>query len=139
MNIATVTGNIHRLEVRYSKGGNAWATFGVRVSGMKDDDGNRPSAFLDCKAFGDLAERIEEQLPERSRVVVSGRLTPEEWTDKDGNDRNKLVLVVDEAGAEVRFGGVTVEDDGNGGGGSSRSKGGRGRPAPSEPDDDVPF
>lgn len=52
--------------------------------------------FLDCVAFGKLAEVINEHCQKGKALLVEGRLKYETWEDKQSNGkRSKHVLVVE--------------------------------------------
>ena len=68
-------------------------TFSVAVSEKIKDV--QKVYFLECKAWGKQAEVIKEFLTKGSLVLVDGRLEQEEWNDKEGNTRNRFVVVVD--------------------------------------------
>ena len=52
--------------------------------------------FLECKAFGTLAEFIGSHFRKGQELIVEGKLTTEEW-EKDGQKRSKIVLSVSSA------------------------------------------
>lgn len=52
--------------------------------------------FLECKAFSGLAEHIAKYFPKGKEMVISGKLNTEEWTNQDGQNRSKIVLMVSE-------------------------------------------
>jgi len=47
--------------------------------------------FLECKAFGTLAEFVGKYFHKGQEIVVEGKLVTEEW-EKDGQKRSKIVL-----------------------------------------------
>jgi single-strand DNA-binding protein len=52
-------------------------------------------AFIDCSAFGRVAEVIAQYAPKGRSIFVEGRLHFESWEDKNGNKRNKLSVIVE--------------------------------------------
>jgi single-strand DNA-binding protein len=65
-------------------------------SGQWEDD----PVFIDCEAFnrgdqGGLADRIETSLHKGSQIFIDGHLRFDQWTDKEGNKRSKLMVRVD--------------------------------------------
>lgn len=76
--------------------------------------------FVDCEAFnrgdqGGLADRIESSLHKGSQIFIEGHLRFDQWTDKEGNKRSRLLVRVD------NFQYLDPRSDGGGGGGYSRS------------------
>jgi single-strand DNA-binding protein len=86
--------------------------------------------WLDLKFFnrgenGKLADRAAA-LRKPQQICLEGHLVLEKWTDKDGQERNKILVYVDS------FQLLDRRDDGSGGGGSygeGASMGGGNRPA----------
>jgi len=81
--------------------------------------------WIDLKFFnrgemGKLADRAE-QLRKPQQICLEGHLVLEKWTDKDGQERNKILVYVDS------FQLIDRRDDGGGGGygGDGASAGGR--------------
>lgn len=104
----TIIGNLTGPpELRFGKGsGASWCTFTV-AENRKPKDGPETSTFIDCKAFGDLADNIAASLDKGMRVIVTGRLETETW-ERDGAKRSKLVLLVDGIGPDLRFATASV-------------------------------
>ena len=50
--------------------------------------------FLECKAFGGLAEHVCKYFTKGQETVVEGKLNTEEWKSKEGENRSKIVLVL---------------------------------------------
>lgn len=53
------------------------------------------STFVDCEAWGRTAELIGQYLAKGSAAYVEGRLKLDNWQDKDGKNRSRLKVVVD--------------------------------------------
>ena len=100
INAHIISGNLTRdPEIRTSASGNDWATFTVAVNVRKKQGDmwvDVPSYF-DCKAFGRLASITVAKLAKGSKVVVSGSMEQEAYTDKkSGEQRKAWRLVADE-------------------------------------------
>ena len=55
-------------------------------------------------AWRDLAEHIAESFHKGERVIVTGRLEPQQWQDRDsGADRYGWQLIADDAGHSLRW------------------------------------
>lgn len=50
--------------------------------------------FLECKAFGALAEHICKYFVKGQEAAVEGKLNTEEWKSQNGENRSKIVLMV---------------------------------------------
>jgi single-strand DNA-binding protein len=51
-------------------------------------------SFIDCKAWGKTGEIIAQYLRKGNGISVRGDLVQENWEDKQGNKRSKLVVNV---------------------------------------------
>lgn len=85
-------------EVRYLQSGDAVANFSVAVgSQWKDKNGGKQEAteWVNCSAFGKLAEICGEYLKKGSQVFVQGRMKTDKYTDKEGVERYSTKIVLD--------------------------------------------
>lgn len=106
----TLVGNVVRApEIRFSQGGTAVASFSVAVNRRvkRGDDWEEEVSYYDCVAYGSLAENIGESLTKGTRTVITGRLNQRSF-EVDGEKRNKIEVVVEDAGPSVRFASVEV-------------------------------
>lgn len=98
LNRICIMGRITRdLELRRTHDGTAVTSFTVAV----DDDfkskatGEKKTYFLDVVAWRHAAEFVCQYLGKGRMVVVEGKLTVRDWTDKDGNKRTTAEVVAD--------------------------------------------
>lgn len=91
INYATFSGTITRDSIRQgvTVNGKAWASFRISSSNSSYDKETgtykkEPSFYCDCVTFGKLATLIEPVLQEGVSLLVSGHLTTEGYTKKDG-------------------------------------------------------
>lgn len=63
--------------------------------GKKKDGGNWPTEWFDLKAFSPVADELAEVKKGDTVQVKVGRLVQEQWKDKDGNPRSKVVIKVE--------------------------------------------
>lgn len=152
-------GNLTRdVEVRQLPGGGSVANIGLAVNRrFKTQDGQQREevTFVDCEAWGRTAEVMAQYLAKGRPVFIEGRLRLDQWQDKDGGNRSKLKVIIenfqfvdsrggDEGGGGGTGGGQVYSRSGGGrapasgqggGGGHSGSSGGY------EPidEDDIPF
>lgn len=87
LNNLTVTGNLTQ-DPEAKKDGTI-ATFTLAVSTGKDD-----TLFLSCVAFEKSAEVILKKLIKGDRIVVSGKLVQNNYTNKDGVKKSSISCVV---------------------------------------------
>ena len=107
----TTTGNLTSdPDLRFTPSGKAVATVRIAVNhrirqGEAWVDGE-PS-FYDVTLWEKLAENAAESLRKGDRVLVTGQVHTQAWTDSDGAKRTKQVITDVEIGASLRF--TTVE------------------------------
>jgi single-strand DNA-binding protein len=141
----TIIGNLGRdPELRYTPQGTAVCDFSVAVNDRKRDKAGEwqdVTNWYKVTFWGKQAENASKYLTKGRQVYVEGRLQPDEWTDRDGNNRTTLAV----HGSEIQFLGDGRGDGGNGGGsdfsGASDSTGDTNFSNESAPpsDDDIPF
>jgi single-strand DNA-binding protein len=103
--------------------------FGLAVNRRyRDRDGNQKeeTCFVDLNAYGRQGETINQYMRKGRAILIEGRLRHRQWTSKEGQNRSKLDVIVEN---------FTFLGGGGGGGasGGGRAEGGRGRT-----DDDAP-
>lgn len=138
-NRVILAGNLTRdPELSYLPNNTALCKFGLATSRKyRDKDGNpkEDTCFVDLTAFGRQAEVINQYMAKGRSILVEGRLNFRQWTDKEGKNRSKLDVVVENftfLGSPQGGGG----GGGEGGGGAQRSGGGwqqRGPARPAQP------
>ncbi len=141
-NKVLLLGNLTRdPQLTYTPNQTAVVDFGVATNRKwtgQDGSQREETCFVDCRAFGRMAENINKYFTKGKPIFLEGRLTFDSWTAQDGSKRSRLR--------------VTVETftflPGTGGGGPGQpeqdfdSQGGtpaRGRPGEPVPDEDIPF
>lgn len=89
---AVVMGNLVRdPETKQTNSGHSVTSFTLAVNGRNDD-----VAYIDCTAWNKGGETIAQYLHKGNPLLVSGRLNQSRWQDKDGNNRSRIDVVVDE-------------------------------------------
>jgi len=76
----------------------AVAKIGIAVNRKyKDRDGNQKeeATYVDCEVWGKTAETMAKYLTKGRPVFLEGRLKLDQWQDKDGNNRSKLLMVIE--------------------------------------------
>lgn len=98
-NKVLLMGNLTRdPQLSYLPSQTAVVDFGLAVNRKwKSKDGNErdETCFIDCKAFGRIAENLNKYLNKGDPLFVEGRLTFDSWTAQDGTKRSKHRVVVE--------------------------------------------
>jgi single-strand DNA-binding protein len=107
-NTTTLSGNLTRdPEIRYTRDGQANATFGLAVNRRWQPRGSEEweeaTSFFDVVCWRELAENVALSLVKGSRVVVTGRLDQHVWETELGERRSRVEITADEVGASLRF------------------------------------
>ena len=115
MNKVILMGRLTRdPEVRYSQGDSqmAIARFSLAVDRRFKRQGDTVTAdFFNCTAFGKQGEFVEKYLKQGTKVVVTGRIQNDNYTNKEGQKVYSVQIIVE----EIEF----AESKNAAGGGSS--------------------
>ena len=136
MNKAIMMGRLTRdPEVRYSQGANstAIARFSIAVDRRIKREGEPDADFFSCTCFGKQAEFVEKYLHKGVKVVLSGRIQNDNYTNKDGQMVYSVRVMVDEIEFAESKNASGGNDGGYGNGGYNQGgyQGGGNAPAPS--------
>jgi single-strand DNA-binding protein len=89
-----IVGNLGRdPELRYTPQGTAVCQFSVATNERRRDKAGEQqdiTTWFRVTAWGKQAENVSKYLSKGRRVYVEGRLHLEEWTDRDGKQRQTL-------------------------------------------------
>jgi single-strand DNA-binding protein len=141
-------GNLTRdPQLSYTPSQTAVVDFGLATNRKwTAQDGNQrdETCFVDCRAFGRMAENINKFFKKGRPIFVEGRLSFDQWTGQDGVKRSKHRVTVENFTFLPGTGGG---GGGAGGGPDQPDQGGydepgppaRGRPGEPVPDEDIPF
>lgn len=107
-NTTTVSGNLTRdPEIRYTRDGQANATFGLAVNRRWQPRGSEEweeaTSFFDVVCWRELAENVALSLVKGSRVIVTGRLDQHVWETELGERRSRVEISAEDVGASLRF------------------------------------
>ena len=132
MNKVILMGNLARdPEISYSQSSNlAIARFAIAVNRRFAREGETDVDFFNCTAFGKTAEFVEKYFHKGSRMLLSGRVENDNYTNKNGEKVYSVRIVVD----DVEFAERKNSDGGNGGNYGGGQGGGNPMPAPPQPD-----
>ena len=85
MNKVILMGRLTREpEVSSSTSGTTFARFSIAVDRKFKKEGDPDADFFNCTSFGKQAEFVERYLKKGTKIVVSGRLQNNNYTNKDG-------------------------------------------------------
>ena len=101
MNKVVLMGRLTRdIELKYANTSNgelAVARFTLAVpKNVKGKDGKVAVDFINCVAFGKMGEFASKYFKKGQRVLVSGRIQMENYTDKEGNKRTSFDVVIEQ-------------------------------------------
>jgi len=146
-NKVLLLGNLTRdPQLSYTPNQTAVVDFGLATNRKwtgPDGSPREETCFVDCRAFGRMAENINKFMRKGRLIFVEGRLTFDSWTAQDGSKKSKHRVTVE----NVQF------MPGTGGPGPGPGAGAeppeqaydeagppaRGRPNEPVPDSDIPF
>lgn len=71
------------------------ASFGIAVNRRFKREGQPDADFFTVNAFGKIAEFIEKYGKKGVKFEISGRLQQDRWTDKEGRNQSRVVIIAD--------------------------------------------
>lgn len=84
------------IEMKSTQGGIAYCNFTVAWSEKYKE--NETKLFLPCKAWRGTADFLGKYMHAKgTEVLLEGRLTTEQWQDKDGNNQSRILMEVEKA------------------------------------------
>lgn len=84
-------------ELKVVGGGTEICNITVAIDrGRKDKDGNKQTDFVDCTAFGKTGAFIDKYFKRGDGILVRGRFQGDKYTAKDGTNRVKWGVWIDE-------------------------------------------
>ena len=134
MNKVILMGNLTRdPEIRYSQGEKslAIARFSIAVNRRFSRQGDTDTDFFNCTAFGKQAEFVEKYFKQGSRMLLTGRVQNDNYTNKNGERVYSVQIMAD----EIEFAERKSTADANASRGASNFGGGAPEPAMAADDD----
>lgn len=133
-------------ELRHTQSGTSVTSFTLAVDrDFQSKGGEKETDFIDITAWRNTAEFVANYFAKGRMAIVKGRLEIQKYTDRDGNNRQKAVVVAD----DVYFGDSKKSEGQSGGqsGGQSYNNQGYGGTAAGSPggfqeiedDGELPF
>ena len=85
-------------EVRYSQGEEtkAFARFSLAVNRKFKRQGEPEADFFNCTAFGRQAEFVEKYLKQGTKILLSGRVQNDNYTNKEGQKVYSVSIMAEE-------------------------------------------
>lgn len=99
MNKIILMGNLTRdPETRYTQGENALAVarFSLAINRRFAKQGDTEVDYFNCTAFGKQAEFVEKYFRKGSRMLVSGRVQNDNYTNKNGEKVYSVQIIAEE-------------------------------------------
>lgn len=102
MNTITIIGNVGGdPELRFAASGKAVVKFSVADTRGKDEQ--KQTQWHRVVAFDEQAENVAAQVQKGARVLVTGRLNIDKYTDKEGVERTSYEIVADDVCLSLRW------------------------------------
>ncbi len=157
LNRVLLMGNLTRdPEMRFTPSNMAIAKIGIAVNRRwRNQAGEQQDevTYLDCDAFGKTAEMINQYFRKGRPIFIEGRLKLDQWQDKEGHQRSKVVVVIEsfqfvDSKQSGEAGGPPPSDAESGNYAPTRSaprapaparSGPASEPHPPVPEGDIPF
>ena len=136
-NKVLLIGNLtHDPQLSYLPSQTPVVEFGLAVNRRwrsNEGEDRQETCFIDCRAFGRLAENINKYMSKGRPLFVEGRLTFDTWTAQDGTKRSKHRVTVENCQFMPGQGAAGGEQ------GSANNAGADYESTPRKSDDDIPF
>jgi single-strand DNA-binding protein len=150
-NKVLLLGNLTRdPQLSYTPSQTAVVDFGLATNRKwtgQDGSQKEETCFVDCRAFGRMAENINKFFKKGKPIFLEGRLTFDSWTAQDGSKKSKLRVTVENFQFLPGTGGPGGGPGAGAAAGADQSYQGyddagppaRGRANEPIPDSDIPF
>lgn len=97
MNKVILTGRLTRdPELRYTANNKAVCDFTIATNRPVVRDGVRVADFINCRVWGKTAENLVKYQTKGNLIAVIGRMQVDNYTDKDGKNRNYTYVLVED-------------------------------------------
>ena len=114
MNKVIVMGRLTKeVEMQTSSGGTNYIRNSVAVDRKFNKGEEKQTDFFNISAFGKTAEFISKYFHKGSKVLITGRLQSDSYTDKNGNKSTTVSIVVEEVDFCEAKGETTEQKPGN--------------------------
>ena len=114
INNITIVGNLTRdPELRFTPSGTPVASFGLavnkRIQNKDSGEWTNSADFFNIVAWFKLAENCAQSLIKGDRVLISGRLSQDNWEDKDGQKRSAFKIIANIIAPSLEFASCKIE------------------------------
>lgn len=97
MNKAIMMGRLTKdPETRYTNGGKTIGKFSLAVDRRFKQEGQPDADFFNCVTFGKQAEFVEKFLHKGTKILISGQVQNNNYTNKDGQTVYSTQILIDE-------------------------------------------
>ena len=97
MNTALLCGRLTRdPEIRYGENQKEVARFSIAVDRRFTKEGEATADFFNCVAFGKQAEFVEKYLKKGVKMIVTGSIQNDNYTNKEGQMVYSVQIIVSE-------------------------------------------
>lgn len=94
MNKIEILGRLTKdVEVKKSKNDKSFITFSIAVPRKMNKD---ITDFIDCIAFGKIAESIYKYTEKGNRIMIIGELHIDNYTDNEGKNKKSISVMVED-------------------------------------------
>ena len=83
-------------ELRYTENNTPYVRFSLAVNRPRIKDKQPETDFINCIAWHKTAETIDKYFDKGNRILVSGRIQVNNYTDKDGNKKTTNDIVIED-------------------------------------------
>lgn len=85
-------------EMRVSQGENALniAKFSLAVDRRYQKNGEKETDFFNCTAFGKLADFVDRYLKQGTKILATGKVQNDNYTNKEGQKVYSVQIIVEE-------------------------------------------
>lgn len=84
-------------ELKQTPSGKSVCSFTVATERNYTANNERITDFIPCVAWGNTAEFISKYFPKGAKIIVEGVLTSRNFSDKNGNNRTVIELLIEKA------------------------------------------
>lgn len=96
MNKVILVGRLTRdPELRYTANNKAVCDFTIATNRPVVRDGEKVADFINCRVWGKTAENLVKYQTKGNLIAVIGRMQVDNYTDKDGKNRNYTYVLVE--------------------------------------------
>jgi single-strand DNA-binding protein len=105
MNTVSLIGRITKdLELKsFNEGKGFYTRFTLAINRVPYKDSQPEADFISIVAWSGLAEALCKNLKKGSQIAVTGRLSSNSYTDKDGNKRYSTEVVAENVAENFNF------------------------------------